>query len=266
MNETGTPEFIINADDDSYTYSLSAWVKISTEGIKLAPNESAARNFTISVPADAEPGGKYAGILFGTSPPKVGGTQIAISNKVGSLILVRVAGDAKESATFEEFSTPTDFLENGPVPFTVRVKNNGNVHLQPKGNIEIKNTFGKTVETIPVNEGNANVLPESIRTFLDSEGNNLTWSPGGLTIGKFTANITLAYGDPAQNLTDSVSFWIIPWKVLLVLLLAIIITVLLLVLIIKKYNRWIVNRSQSSPSKPQPPASDAGASAPPQVG
>ena len=220
------------------------------------------------MPADAEPGGKYAGILFGTSPPKVGGTSIAISNKVGSLILVRVAGDAKESANVKEFSTPKDFFENGPVAFTVRIENTGNVHLQPKGNIEIKNTFGRVVETITVNEGSSNVLPDSIRAFIDSgEGNNLTWSPSGLTIGKFTANLTMAYGDPAQNLTSSVSFWIVPWKVLIVLLLAIIISILLLVIIIKKYNRWIVSRAQSTPSKPtEPPASDAGGPAPPQGG
>ena len=267
LNETGTPEFIINAQDNSYAYSLSSWVKISTEGLKLAPNESAALNFTISVPADAEPGGKYAGILFGTSPPKVGGTQIAISNKVGSLILVRVAGDAKESATVEEFSTPKDFLENGPVPFTVRVNNTGNVHVQPKGNIEIKNTFGKSVTTISVNEGDANVLPQSIRAFIDSEGDNLTWNPSGLTIGKFTATLTMIYGDPAKNLTDTVSFWIVPWKILLVLLLGIIITILLLVLIVKKYNKWIVSKSQGKTSKPtSPPANEADGTAPPQGG
>lgn len=252
LDESGTPEFIIDAQDNSYTYSLASWIKIATDGIKLDPNESAALNFNISVPTDAEPGGKYAGILFGTSPPKVGGTQIAISNKVGSLLLVRVAGDAKESATVKEFSTPKDFLENGPVPFTVRINNTGNVHVAPKGNIEIKNTFGRTVTTLPVNESNANILPQSIRSFLNGE-ENITWNPGGLTIGKFTATMTLAYGDPAQNLTDSVSFWIVPWKILLVMLLAIIIIILLLVLIIKKYNKWIVSKAQSNPQTPAPP-------------
>ncbi|MCH8821673.1 hypothetical protein IID23_04110 [Patescibacteria group bacterium] len=263
LNETGAPDFIIDAQDDSYTYSLASWVKISTEGIKLEPNESSALNFIINVPADAEPGGHYAGILFGTSPPKVGGTQIAISNKVGSLILVRVAGDAKEQANVEEFSTPKSFLENGPVLFTVRINNTGSVHIQPKGVIEIKNTFGKTVNTISINENSANILPQSIRAFLDGDGNNLNWNPSGLTIGKFTATLTLTYGDPAQNLTTSTSFWIVPWKILLVLLLTIIITILLLVLIIKKYNRWIVAKAQKSPpstppaGEDQPPASNA---------
>ena len=271
LNETGTPQFLLEGEDDSYTYSLASWVKVSTEGIKLQPDESSALNFVISVPKDAEPGGHYAGILFGTSPPKVGGTQIAISNKVGSLVLVRVAGDAKESATVEEFSTPKSFLENGPVPFTVRINNTGDVHVQPKGIIEIKNTFGRTVETISVNEGSANVLPQSIRAFLDGDGNNLTWNPNGLTIGKFTATLTLSYGDPAQNLTTSESFWIVPWKILLVLLLALVIAILLLVLIVKKYNRWIVTKAQKSPPTPpteanQSPAGPSGGAAPPAGG
>src|SRR3989344_949291 len=252
-DETGTPDFLVGDQSSSYTYSLASWINISQAGIKLAPDESAALNFTVSVPADAEPGGHYAGVLFGTSAPKVGGSQIGISNKVGSLILVRVAGEAKESGAVKEFSTTKNFFENGPVPFTVRVENTGNVHFVPKGVIEIKNTFGKQVATISINDKNGNVLPESIRAFLDGDNNNLSWNPTGLTIGKFTANLNLSYGVPAKNLTESVTFWIVPWKILLVLLLAIIIVILLLVLIIKKYTRWIVAKAEKSPEKPAAP-------------
>lgn len=255
LNETGTPQFILNQEAENYTYSLASWVKISTEGITLKPNESAALNFTINVPKNAEPGGRYAGILFGTSPPQTSGTQIAISNKVGSLILVRVSGDAKESATLKEFSTESNFYEYPPVDFVVRVENTGNVHVIPKGTIEIKNLFGSVVATADVNSKNGSVLPESIRRF-DKETDNLTWKPEGLTIGRYTANLSLSYGQgPGKQIVGSLTFWIIPWKLLLVALLALIIIILVLIWLVKKYNRWIVARAEKSGSQKKNPPS-----------
>ena len=254
LNETGTPQFILAKESENYTYSLASWVKISTEGITLKPNESAALNFTINVPKGAEPGGKYAGILFGTSPPQTSGTQIAISNKVGALLLVRISGDAKELATLKEFSSPKNFYEYPPVDLVVRVENKGNVHVAPKGNIEIKDIFGRKVAVLPVNEKNGNVLPESIRRF-DKDTDALTWKPGGFTIGRFSANLLLTYGDSGKQLSASLSFWVIPWKILIVLLLAIIILILLIIFGVKRYNRWVVSKAGKGPSQPSSPSS-----------
>lgn len=259
LNETGTPQFILAKESKNYTYSLASWIKISTEGITLKPNQPTALNFTINVPKGAEPGGRYAGILFGTSPPQTSGTQIAISNKVGALVLVRVSGDAKELATLKEFSAAKNFYEYPPVDLVVRVENKGNVHVAPKGNIEIKDIFGRKVAVLPVNEKNGNALPESTRRF-DKDTDALTWKPGGFTIGRFSANLLLTYGDSGKQLSASLSFWVIPWKILLVLLLAIIILILLIIFGVKRYNRWIVSKAkkiQSQPSNPSnspPPA------------
>ena len=259
-DEKGTPNFIFSAESGSSTYSLASWINMSKEPITLEPEESASRNFTISVPKDAEPGGRYAGILFGTSPPKAQGSQVVISNKVGALILVRVAGDAKELANVKEFSTPKNFYENGPVDFTVRVENKGNVHVIPKGTIEIKDIFGKTADTLNVNEKNLNLYPESVRNFLDKDGNKLVWNPKGFTIGRYTASLLLNYGSPAKTLSSELTFWVVPWKILLVILLAVIIAILLLILIIKKYNRWIAGKALKSEG-PGGPA--AGGQSPP---
>ena len=254
LNETGTPQFILSQESENYTYSLASWVKMSKEGITLKPNESAALNFTINVPKDAEAGGRYAGILFGTSPPQASGNQIAISNKVGSLILVRINGDAKEEANLKEFTTPKNFYEYPPVDFVVRVENTGNVHVIPKGTIEVKNWFGATVATADVNSKNGSVLPGSIRKY-DKATDSLTWQPKGLSIGKYTANLRLAYGGATgKQIVGSLSFWVIPWKLLLILLLALIIFILVLIFLVKRYNRWVVSRAEkkSPPSEPPP--------------
>ena len=246
--ETGTPSFIKSDEAASYTYSLASWITISKEPITLKANESAALNFTINVPKDAEPGGRYAGILFGTTPPTATGTGVAISNKVGSLVLVRVSGKANEIATLKEFSTNKNFFEKPPVDFLVRVQNSGNVHLVPKGNIEIKNMFGRSVASLPLNAKNGNVLPDSVRRF-DKTSDGLSWSPGGFTFGRYKAQLLLTYGSSAKNLSGEVTFWIVPWKQLLVIGLATLIVLLLLILGVKRYNRYIVAKALKNQNK-----------------
>src|SRR4030043_1545171 len=77
--EGGAPSFLKAEESESYTYSLASWITIAKDPITLKAQESAALNFTISVPKDAEPGGRYAGILFGTTAPAATGTGVAIS-------------------------------------------------------------------------------------------------------------------------------------------------------------------------------------------
>jgi len=240
--ETGAPSFLKASESASYTYSLASWITISTQGITLKPNESAALNFTINVPKNAEAGGHYAGILFGTTPPATTGTGVAISNKVGALVLVRVSGTANETATVKEFSTDKTSYDKPPVDFVVRVENAGNVHVIPKGTIEIKNIFGRSVASLNVNAKNGNVLPDSIRRF-DKASDDLSWNPKGFVFGRYKADLLLTYGSPAKQFAESVTFWIVPWMQLLVIGAIVLVLILLAFLGVKSYNRMIANRA-----------------------
>lgn len=242
--ETGGKRFL-EPDEIAPSFSLSRWVTVTQEKITLQPGEKATVPFTITVPQDAEPGGHYGAVLLSTTPlppQTVGGigsgAAVAVASRTGPIILVRVSGAITEAAELVELSTDKNFYEYPPVNFAARVKNLGNVHLKPYGQITIKNQFGKTQTHLPINEKLGNVLPQSIRKF-DSQ-----WKKKGFTLGRFTAEISLAYGDSTQQeLVGSISFWIIPWKVLTVSLLGVIIVLLAARLGIKKYNVWIIAKA-----------------------
>ena len=199
--------------------TLAEWIGVSDEEIVIPAEQTVSIPFTITVPADATPGGHFAAILIGTRPFNESGgqAQVETSQVVSSLVFLSVAGDIVESGSVREFTTQKAVYEQADVEFSVRFKNTGNVHLQPQGEIEIFNMWGQSRGAVAVNKNSqfGNVLPDSIRNYLfqwDRE-----WSI--VDIGRNTAVVTLAYGDAVRQFTsETTSFWIIPWKLLFVVL------------------------------------------------
>lgn len=240
--EGGEPAFT-SASASASRYSLANWLSFQEGKIALTPEQVVDFKYQISVPENAEPGGHYGVIFFGTEPPETQKdvSQVALASMIGELILVRVPGDINENASLTDFSTKKFYLK-GPVEFSLRIKNLGNIHFKPQGDITIKNMFGNTVETMKVNEAKGNVLPESTRKFTEN------WQPGGFLFGKFTANTGLNYGETNQNLSGNLNFWIVPiWFIIVVS----IIILAIIVLIIWKVKRKKKKQPLVPPTVPE---------------
>lgn len=233
--EEGQQEFL-SSDPERITFSLASWIKPEQNSFIIGPNEEKEINFNIEIPADAEAGGHYAVLFFG---PKVVSGQpgvVTTISKIGSLFLLRVEGPIKEKAEIKEFSTSKRFYLSPPVDFLIRLENQGNVHLKPYGVIEIKNIFKKKTGEVLINEGGANVLPESVRKYYSS------WTKKW-ACGRYTALTYLYYGNSNQLIQKEISFWVVPvWKILIILIILTII-VLLIIFFIKKYNQWIIKKA-----------------------
>lgn len=230
-NDKGQPVFFTPKDRTS-SYALSSWVTFSKPFIRVAPNEEEKFDVTVTAPENAEPGGHYGAILFSTEPPKLDEdlSQIGVVGLVGTLLLATVPGDITEKLLLEDFDAPT-FLFAPPAAFSTKIKNVGNVHTKPVGEIKIRNWSGNVVRILKVNEGASNILPESERRFdnewIKAEG--FDWK----TIGRFTASLALTYGYPEQQLSASRTFIVIPWW----LLIAIVVLILLIALFIATRGR-----------------------------
>ncbi|MEO7617350.1 MAG: hypothetical protein ABIS59_00750 [Candidatus Saccharibacteria bacterium] len=194
------------------TYSMSRWVQ-SPGDILLEPNVYKSIAVTINVPANAEPGGHYGVVRFSSDQSK--GTEksgVSISASVGSLILLTVSGKITQSLKYVSFvagsgSGPSKFFEKGPISFTQKVKNDGNVHEKIHGQVVILNSKGKKVGGVAVNDKGGNILPGSTRTFTES------WKTKDL-FGHYTATAHLAYANGKTLESPIVSFWIIPYKLI----------------------------------------------------
>jgi hypothetical protein len=88
-DDTGSPKFVGGAD------GLATWMH-TDESVTLAPKERKVLSFTITIPADAEPGGYFAAVFWGEQPVGEGDNQVSIGGKLGLLVLLRVDGDIPE--------------------------------------------------------------------------------------------------------------------------------------------------------------------------
>lgn len=187
-------------------YSLARWISTTPSKITIPAHESQTFEYTITVPKNATPGGRFGSIIFQTASSALGGgTGVAVSQEVGALVFVKIAGTVVEQASIASFNPTSAFNDRGPVNFDIRVKNDGNVFFKPTGTITISNFFGQTVATVPVNE--QNVLPGAIRKM------DASWDSGWL-FGRYNATLSLVYGKDHQVITASTAFWGFPYKLI----------------------------------------------------
>lgn len=243
--EDGTPKLLIE-EGESSPYSMKDWFRPIGQ-LTLKPKEIQNLPFTIDVPATAAPGGYFAVVRFTASAPELGGTGVALSASLGALVFLRVNGDAHEKLSIASFTAAVPktgktqkLFEGTPIDFVIRIKNEGNVHEQPAGQVLIKDMFGKTVAGINVNLPPRNILPGTIRRFESTLDKSVIGKK--MLFGFYRAEVTVK--DAKGQITkDSLSFWVIPWKLILFGVIGIVVAFLVLRNMIRNYNRRIIARA-----------------------
>ena len=204
---------LVDAGDPAY--SLAPYFIIDQAVIDVPPRTTRDVTYSINVPKDAEPGGRYGSITFNTIPAKLpnGQSGASVKQELAALIFLRINGATNEQLSIESFTAGNNFYEYGPIDFTVRVKNSGSVHERPAGTIVVKDMFGLTAGKFTLDE--KNVIPGAIRKFDAAFKKKLLF-------GHYVATLTLQNGT-VQTLTAKTSFTVIPYRLLgiIVLFLAI---------------------------------------------
>ena len=243
--EDGTPKILLDQKDPT-PYSIVKWIS-PIPSLTLEPKQLKKVPVTIKIPADASPGGYYGVIRFSGTPPDIDTSGVSLSASLGTLVMLRVKGDAKEQLeTLDFMTTGTDgkassLFEGIPFNFVERLKNTGNVYEQPTGRILISDIFGKPVAVVNVNLEQRNILPGTTRKFTQ------TLDKSGLgdrfLFGFYKAKLTLDYGNK-QTVTSSLSFWVIPYKIILLAILLIIGLIIGGRIFLRRYTDRAVGKSR----------------------
>jgi hypothetical protein len=247
--DTGKPALMDPEPSDEFI----KWVTFSEPTFKIAPGEWKTIQATIAPPKEAAFGYYYA-FVFARANENLTLEERANALSGGTAVLALLDVDvpgAKREVTLEKFAAK-NFYEFLPATFTVTLKNGGNVHGAPRGNIFIDKGDDKDIALLEVNKEKGNILPSSKRTFevtwdegfpkyvpkivdgkevKDADGNTemeLQWNWNELSnirFGHYTAKLLMIYDDGTHDvpLEGEVSFWVIPWRIIGVALVVLII-------------------------------------------
>lgn len=92
-DESWVPSFVRKSELVFADQQLSTWITLSQSSVTVDPGEEETINFTINVPNDATPGGKYGAVFFKNPWSETsGGWEIGVNVDYGILILLKVKG------------------------------------------------------------------------------------------------------------------------------------------------------------------------------
>lgn len=216
-NLAGGNQGSIDLVETNIPHGLSAWITINKSEFTLAPQQQLQVPFSITVPADGEPGGHYGAILFRGLSATSTGAGVGISGRVGSVVLLNVPGGSSATGNIASFTGPAAYTSHGPLNFSFTVNNTGNTHFTPQGQITLSGPFfGSTV--IPFTPGI--VFPGYDRTFTAS------W-PGRYAFGPLTATLSLTMPNNTSTVVQSITFFMFPWQETLIVLVVLILLYLI---------------------------------------
>jgi hypothetical protein len=260
------------ANDPSPSY-----VHFSQNSLTLQPGVFTPIQMTVALPVSADLGYYYA-VLF-QPILSTGGTSNTNKVTLSNAILVLVdSGSANEKRSLQvaSFTASKKVYEYLPANLSVTVRNNGNIYLPPEGTIYISRqpTGGNVLATLSLNKSGGRVLPSSSRTFtvswddgfpsyqtetlagqpvLNKKGQpiqQLKWNfsnTNHFRFGKYYARLALVYSNGQRDVPiyGLVSFWVIPWKLILAVIILIAIPIVLLVLALR-YRRLYKRMKQTT--------------------
>lgn len=234
VSDEGAPSFSV--DSTNCDPSVANWFFFGKdEKGTIQPNQSIDIPFTVSAPTNAEPGGHYAAVFgrevqdFATET-----TQMGVTSRVGTLILISIPGAVTTGAEITEFQAPK-YVWSGPIKFSMKVKNTGTVHYDSIGSVAIKPLLGKASK---FEIATHTILPNNTRNF------EKDWTKK-YPFGYYKVTPTATDGAKKEVTAATVAIIAIPLVIVIPSLIGLIILILI-VIYLKKHLRFVDEQQRSS--------------------
>lgn len=145
-------------------YGLIEWLSFDKDQITVAPNETANVDFTIKNSDKLTPGGHYGALV---AQPQVqfdpdAANKVTVMPQAAALIFVKKIGGEKYRL---ELDKPSQKLAAMSLPSELNLlfKNEGDVHVVPRGTVVINDSFGREVSRGAINSDSVLILPSKSR-------------------------------------------------------------------------------------------------------
>jgi len=267
--------------DQAGRFYATDWVSFKEPTFTIQPGQWYTQTVKISLPKEVGFSYYFALLMTQTDQKPMASSGQKLTGSIAVFTLINIdRPDATRKIDVLSLKSDRGLYEYLPAALDIRFKNTGNTIVQPYGDVFIyagDDTTGTPVSTMKLNEQAAYLLPDTQRTLqtswdegfpaykttTDDSGNRHTnlifdWKKvGDFRFGKFTAKIVAVYNDGTRDvpIMREVTFWVIPWKAILILIAIIVGLVLLLRFYIKKRTEKAVKKAlarHSNQTSPTP--------------
>lgn len=167
LDETGGVAFSGSGDVFSNKYGLASWVVLQKDSVVLGKGEAQTVHVTVQNRDSLSPGGHYAAVVAKMDEASFADLQknssdVMFNPSFTSLIFARKLGGEIYDLELKEHTLARSFF-GLPTITRLRFQNKGNVHVVPRGTVEVLDPFGKELQKGIINVDSGIVLPETFR-------------------------------------------------------------------------------------------------------
>jgi hypothetical protein len=257
------------------------WVSFEPARFTVASGQLFTTKIHINLPTQTGFSYSLAVVISRQSETKSTSGGRLIKGSVADFMLINVdRPGATRKLDVAQFSIKKHIYEYLPAEIELRLKNTGNSIVQPYGNVFIqRGNSGKPISVLPVNDQRGYFLP-GVQRSLDLQWNDgfphyttttgtdgktkrhLVWNwadTSKLRFGKYTAKLVAVYNDGGHDvpIAGEVSFWVIPWKLILGALVVVTLVLYALWSLVRKILRGVKKAAGKRTAPPKNPSSDA---------
>ncbi|HEY4493493.1 MAG TPA: hypothetical protein VJB98_02645 [Candidatus Paceibacterota bacterium] len=215
---------------DKSGYSLSSYLKAPLRSVEIGARQTASVPITIDLPESVILPGLYGAVtvsVAGGADSGLSGAGASLSSRIAVPVLVGTTQNLTSSGKVLAFGVASGdkLLSSGPVALVTTYSNSGDVHSKLSGKLVLKNSLGLTSDERVISSWF--VLPDATRSRVDTIGSKFL-------IGRYSASLSLIDASGEVKGEEVVSFWVIPWKLLLIVLVGVLVIVKIVRIIRKK--------------------------------
>lgn len=208
FNTEGEAAFALLKEQDK-PVDVGTWIELGAKQYTVAPGKRVDIPFSVTVPADAQPGDHAGAIVaqpaIATSDPTDDEFSFDFRLRIGARVYVRVDGAMEPSLgiTKLEFDHEGSLnpLTAGDATIRYTVTNTGNLRLAPVATVRIKGPFGITLKELEPRQ-----LPELLPGGKLEIADTATNLP---QVGRLTAEVVVSAEGAETKGTESE--WAVPW-------------------------------------------------------
>lgn len=209
---------------------FAKWLRVSETEFDLGSGEWKTIEVTFSPPQTAALSYYYTLYIERADPlPTLSGTT-KVSGTAAVLILTTVASpSARRELQLESMTVDRPLIEFLPQEIKLTIRNTGNVHTAPTGNIFISGQGQQDLAVLPINPHHKMIIPGTTRTFhvpwddgfpaWNAEEEKRDWSLGNIDhfrFGRYQAYAVMVYDNGERDVPSetNLTFWVVPWRLL----------------------------------------------------